>query len=157
MSDSEPVEPWSAETLRDMINRYPPYVGAEIRVTHVADDASELRVEMPLTERNVNVVGSHFGGSLYAMVDPHLMLLLKRRLGPEYVVWDRAAHIEFLRPARSTVYATVRVTDVELDAIRSATAAGEKHFPEWQLEIRDSQGNVVAKVRKTLYVRGSPA
>lgn len=155
MSDGRLVEPWSAETLREMINSYPPYVGAEIEVTYVADDASEIRVEMPLTERNANVVGTHFGGSLYAMVDPHLMLLLKRRLGPEYVVWDRSACIEFVQPARGTVHATIRLTDAEIDAIRSATAAGEKHHPQWRLEVRDVEGEVVATVLKTLYVRRS--
>lgn len=151
--DYEPIESWDAETFRETINRYPPYVGAGIRVTCVAEDASEIRVEMPLTERNVNVVGTHFGGSLYAMVDPHLMLLLKRRLGSEYVVWDRSACIDFLRPARSTVHATIRVTDGELDAIRSATATGEKDLPQWQLEIRDEENEIVATVLKTLYVR----
>lgn len=96
-----------------------------------------------------------FGGSLYAMVDPHLMLLLMHRLGPEYVVWDQSAHIEFVRPARGTVRATVRVTDAEVEAIRAATAAGEKHLPQWQLAILDGGGEVVATVRKTLYVRRS--
>ena len=110
MSDDMPSETWSAEALRERINRYPPYVGAGIEVTSFAADASEIRVQMSLTERNVNLVGTHFGGSLYAMVDPHLMILLKLRLGPEYVVWDQAATIEFLRPGRGTVSATFIVT-----------------------------------------------
>lgn len=149
------IDSWSADALREKINSYPPYVGAGIEVTHVAEDASEIRVEMPLTERNVNVVGSHFGGSLYAMVDPHLMLLLRHWLGSEYIVWDKAAHIEFVRPARGTVRATVRVTDAEVEAIREATAAGEKHLPQWQLEVENAEGEIVATVLKTLYVRRS--
>lgn len=143
---------WNRE-LQDRINSYPPYVGAGIEVTHVADDASEIRVRMPLEEDNANLVGTHFGGSLYAMVDPHLMILLKARLGQDYVVWDRAASIEFLRPGRSTVSATIRVTDSEVDAIREATGGGDKHLPEWTLEVRDEAGELVASVRKTLYVR----
>ena len=153
--DEQTLESWSADALREKINSYPPYVGAGIEVTHVAEDASEIRVEMPLTERNVNVVGSHFGGSLYAMVDPHLMLLLRHRLGPEYIVWDKAAHIEFVRPARGTVHAAVRVTDAEVEAIRAATTAGEKHLPQWQLEVENAEGEIVATVLKTLYVRRS--
>ncbi len=153
MSEQIPFESWTAETLRERINSYPPYAGAQIRVTSVADDASEIHVEMPLNERNVNLVGTHFGGSLYAMVDPHLMILLTLRLGPEYVVWDQSAVIEFLRPGRGTVHATIRVTESEIEAIRSATADGGKHLPEWRLEIQDEQGDVVATVLKTLYVR----
>jgi acyl-coenzyme A thioesterase PaaI-like protein len=143
----------SDEALRERLNAYPPYAGAGIVVTHVAADGSEIRVRMPLTERNRNLVGTHFGGSLYAMVDPHLMILLMRRLGPGYVVWDRSAAIDFRRPGRGTVHATIRVTDGEVDAIVAATANGDKHLPEWTLEIVDDDGGLVATVHKTLYVR----
>lgn len=148
---------WDEASLRDRINTYPPYVGAGIEVTYVAPDASELRVEMPLTATNENVVGTHFGGSLYAMVDPHLMLLLQVRLGPGYVVWDKAAEIDFVRPGRGTVASTIRVSDDDVRSIREATANGEKHFPEWTLDVLDEEGEVVTRVRKVLYVRKAPA
>ena len=144
---------WNPETLRTRLHAYPPYAGAGIVVTHIAQDASEIRVEMPLTDRNVNLVGTHFGGSLYSMVDPHLMILLIRRLGPDYVVWDKEAHIDFRKPGLGTMYATIRITDEELEAIRSATAKGDKHLPRWRLTILDEQDEVVATVLKTLYVR----
>jgi acyl-coenzyme A thioesterase PaaI-like protein len=143
----------SDEALRERLNAYPPYAGAGIVVTHVAVDGSEIRVRMPLTERNRNLVGTHFGGSLYAMVDPHLMILLMRRLGPGYVVWDKSAVIDFRRPGRGTVHATIRVTDTQVDAIVAATANGDRHLPEWTLEILDDDGALVATVHKTLYVR----
>lgn len=146
-------EMWDAGALRERINAYPPYVGARIEVTYVAADASEIRVEMPLVAENENLVGTHFGGSLYAMVDPHLMILLTRRLGADYVVWDQSATIDFLKPGRGTVRATVRVTDAEVAAIRDATSEGEKHLPSWTLEVVDEEGDVVARVSKTLYVR----
>lgn len=142
-----------AGELRRRLNAYGPYVGAAIEVTHLAEDASEVQVRMRLVESNTNFVGTHFGGSLYAMVDPHLMLLLIHRLGPDYIVWDRAARIEFLRPGRGTVSATVRVTEAEVEAIREATARGDKHHPEWTLEVLNEDGEVVASVHKTLYVR----
>ena len=144
---------WNPEALRARLNAYPPYAGAGVLITHIAEDASEIRVEMPLTERNLNLVGSHFGGSLYAMVDPHLMILLIQRLGPDYVVWDREANIEFRRPGRGTVHATVRVTDEEIEAIRAATANGDRLLPQWTLEVLDEEDEVVATVLKTLYVR----
>ena len=144
---------WNPEALRGHLNAYPPYAGAGILITHIAEDASEIRVEMPLTDRNVNLVGTHFGGSLYAMVDPHLMILLIQRLGPDYVVWDKEANIDFRKPGIGTVHATVRVTDEEVAAIRAATANGDKHLPQWTLEVLDEEDEVVATVLKTLYVR----
>ena len=102
---------------------------------------------------NVNLVGTHFGGSLYSMVDPHLMILLSQRLGPDYVVWDKEANIDFRKPGRGTVHATIRITDEEVEAIRSATANGDKHLPQWTLAILNERDEVVATVLKTLYVR----
>lgn len=144
---------WDPEALLRRVNRYAPYAGAGIELTHVAPDASEIRVRMPLTERNTNLVGTHFGGSLYSMVDPHLMILLMQRLGPEYVVWDKSASIDFRKPGLGTVESTVRITEPEVSAIREATRAGAPHLPEWVIEITDEAGDVVASVTKTLYVR----
>ena len=144
---------WTPEVLLARFNAYPPFEGAGARITYIAEDASEIRVEMPLTDRNKNLVGTHFGGSLYSMVDPHLMILLVRRLGPDYVVWDKEATIDFKKPGTSTVRAGIRITDQELESIRQAAAGGEKHLPEWTLEILDEDDELVATVHKTLYVR----
>lgn len=144
---------WNPDALRTLLSAYAPYAGAGIVVTHIAEDASEIRVEMELTSRNTNLVGTHFGGSLYSMVDPQLMILLAHRLGPDYVVWDKEAHIDFRRPGLGTMYACIRITDDEVEAIRSATAGGDKHLPQWTLEILDEREEVVATVLKTLYVR----
>jgi len=143
---------WNPEALRALLHAYPPYAGAGVLVTHIAEDASEVRVEMPLTDSNVNLVGTHFGGSLYSMVDPHLMLLLVQRLGPDYLVWDKEANINFRKPGVDTVHATIRITDEEVEAIRSATANGDKHLPQWTLAVLDEQDEVIATVLKTLYV-----
>lgn len=150
-------EVWNPEALRARMHGYAPYSGAGVRITHIAEDASEIRVEMPLTDTNVNLVGTHFGGSLYSMVDPHLMILLIERLGPEYVVWDKEATIDFVKPGLGTVHASIRITDDEVAAIRSATDAGAKHLPQWTLNIVDGGGEVVATVLKTLYVRRKAA
>lgn len=147
---------WNPEELLARIDAYAPYVGAGIKVVHVADDASEVRVEMRLTEQNANLVGTHFGGSLYAMVDPHLMILLMARLGPEYVVWDQSATIDFVRPGTGTVRATVRITAAEVEAIRECTADGKRHHPSWTIDVLDESDALVARVEKTLYVRRRP-
>ena len=80
--------------LKLVLNIYPPYLGAGIRVEYISEDWKELRVSMRLRWYNRNAVGTHFGGSLYAMIDPHLMLLLMRLLGKDYLVWDKMASIE---------------------------------------------------------------
>lgn len=135
------------------INWWPPFLAMGIRVTRMADDLRAIDVEMRLLRRNTNYVGVHFGGSLYAMADPFFMLMLMHNLGPEYVVWDKAATIRFRRPGKGTVRAQFRLTAAELDDIQSKLATQEKYEPVFTAEIKDAEGNVVAEVEKLLYVR----
>src|SRR5271155_5915288 len=90
---------------RRLMNLVPAYFGTGGRLTYIADDWREVRVEIPLTVRTRNYVGTIFGGSMYGAVDPIYMLMLIRRLGPDYLVWDKAATIEFKKPGRETLHA----------------------------------------------------
>ncbi|NLN57389.1 MAG: DUF4442 domain-containing protein, partial [Gammaproteobacteria bacterium] len=92
------------------LNRYAPYRGAGIEIDQIDLAEYHVRVKMPLTRKNQNIVGVHFGGSLYSMVDPFYMLILMHHLGSKYIVWDKAASIQFLAPGRSTVYADIRLS-----------------------------------------------
>ncbi|MCH8498955.1 MAG: DUF4442 domain-containing protein [Marinobacter sp.] len=146
----------SAKSMQRVMSTFAPYLGAGIRVRHIADDYSTATVEMTQRWYNTNYVGTHFGGSLYSMVDPMYMLLLMRRLGNDYVVWDKAASIDFVRPGRGTVTAHFELTDARLAEIRDATANGDKVLPEWSVDILDETGERVARVHKVLYVRRKP-
>ncbi|MDX1559103.1 MAG: DUF4442 domain-containing protein [Marinobacter sp.] len=143
----------SAGAMRRFLSTFAPYLGAGIRVTHIAADFSSARVEMGQHWYNTNYVGTHFGGSLYSMVDPMYMLLLMRRLGNDYIVWDKSASIDFIRPGKGKVMARFELTDERVEEIRSATQGGDKVLPEWDVEIVDESGELVARVHKVLYVR----
>lgn len=144
---------WTPWRMKFLLNVYPPYLGAGVRVHHVDPRWRELRVSMKLRWYNRNAVGTQFGGSLYSMVDPHLMLLLMQVLGDDYVVWDKSATIDFVRPGRGTVHATLGLKDEVVEEIRSATAGGRPHEPEFLVYIKNDADELVARVKKTLYVR----
>lgn len=145
-----------ARLLRWLMNFYPPYLGASIRVRHISDDFRQAQVRMGLRWYNRNYVGTQFGGSLYSMTDPFFMLMLLQNLGDDYVVWDKAANIEFVSPGKGRVYADFTITEQLLDEIRQHTAGGDKYLPRLHVEVRDEQGTLVARVQKTLYVRLKP-
>jgi hypothetical protein len=142
--------------LRRGLNLWPPFLAAGIRVRHLSEDYRSAEVEMPLRWYNRNYVRTHFGGSLYAMTDPFYMLMLMHCLGPEYHVWDRAASIEYLAPAKGTVTARFALDDTRLDDIRRLTAGGEKYLPEFIIDVTDRSGAVVARVKRSVYVRLKP-
>jgi len=124
-----------------------------IHIMHIANDWTKIRMRMKLSFYNKNYVGSHFGGALFAMTDPFYMLMLLNLLGRDYVVWDKAAKIDFVSPGRTTVTADFHVTDAMLVEIKANTANGEKYEPTCRIDVLDTAGKVVARIDKTLYIR----
>lgn len=147
------MKPMSPKLALKVINFYPPFVGAGIRVKSVSDDIRTVTVQMRLTLLNRNAVGTHFGGSLYAMCDPFYMFILMQGLGREYIVWDKAACIDFLKPGRSKVTATFHVPEEEINRVRRLAEEGNKVEPEYETYVVGEDGEKVAHVRKKLYVR----
>lgn len=146
-------ESFASRVLRWKFNLFPAYRGSGARVTYIADDFRELRVKIPLSLRTRNYVGTIFGGSMYAAVDPMYMIMLIQLLGREYVVWDKAATIRFRRPGRSTLFATFTLGDPELDAIRAATASGDPIDRTYNVDLVDADGLVHASVEKVIYIK----
>lgn len=133
-------------------NLFPAYRGTGGRVAYIAADWKEMRVRLPLSWRTRNYVGTIFGGSLYGAVDPMYVIMLIQLLGPDYVVWDRAASIRFRRPGRATLHARFVLDDAELDAIRAAVAAKGRVDRTYAVELVDGEGVVHAAVEKVVYV-----
>lgn len=146
-----------ASHLRLGLNLWPPFLFSGIRVTAISDDYRHAHVELRMRPWNRNYVGTHFGGSLFAMTDPFWMLLTMNVLGSQYWVWDKAAQIEFVKPGRGTVHADFRLDDFVLEQLRTATATGGKTLHWFDTPILDGEGDVVARLRKQLYVRRKPA
>jgi acyl-coenzyme A thioesterase PaaI-like protein len=137
---------------RRVLNLVPAYFGTGGRVTFIADDWREVRVEVPLSLRTRNYVGTIFGGSMYGAIDPIYMLMLIQNLGPGYDVWDKSATIRFKRPGRTTLHARFLLTSEELRTIEAALATERSIDRVYQLELTDSRGVVHALVEKTLYI-----
>lgn len=139
--------------LQRFVRFYPPFLGAGVRVRHISEDLRTIEVHMPLRFWNKNYVGTHFGGSLYAMCDPFFMLILINHLGPDYIVWDKAATIRFKRPGKGLVKAIFDIPRERIEEIRAQADAQGKIEPQFQTVVTDTEGNVVAEVDKLLYVR----
>ena len=140
-----------------LVSLYPPYLAAGIRVHHPKDDPHRIVVRMGLHFWNKNLFGTQFGGSLYSMCDPHFVFIVMKNLGPGYVVWDKAAQIEFLKPGRGRVTATFHVPKEQIEEIRAAADRGEKVEPVLTAEIVGDDGEAVARVTKRLWVKKKEA
>lgn len=134
-------------------NLTPMYRRSTARITFVSKDLMEFRIRLPLSWKNRNYVGSIFGGSMFASVDPIPMVQLINLLDSNYVVWDKSAEILFKRPARETLYAVFKYSSEELDAIKAQIfEKKEMEFIKTTL-LTNKEGNVTfCEVHKRIYV-----
>jgi hypothetical protein len=145
-----------ANTFRRLLNLWPPFLFNSIRLQTLSADWAEATVVLRLRPWNRNYVRTQFGGNLFAMTDPFWMLLAMHRLGDNYYVWDKAAAIDFVAPGRDDVHAHFHLTDAVVDELRAAAANGDKVLRWFETEVTTASGEVVARVRKQLYVRLKP-
>ena len=139
--------------MRRLFNLWPPFRGMGIRVRELSPDFTHAVVELRMKLLNRNYVGTHFGGSLFAMADPWFMILMMKRLGEDYVVWDKSGSVRFIKPARGTVTARFEMPEDRVAEAREFTSGGKKYEPVFKAAIVDEQGVTVAEVEKTLHIR----
>jgi hypothetical protein len=139
--------------MRILMNLWPPFLGAGIRVRRLTPDWTEIDVEMKLRWWNRNYVGTHYGGSLYSMADPFFMVMLIQNLGKDYIVWDKSASIRFKKPGRGTVSASFRLAEEQVREIKQALSSEEKIERVFTVEVKDESGLVIAQVEKLLHIR----
>lgn len=139
--------------VRRSMNLWPPFACSGIRITDLPADFMSVTVRLRLRWWNRNVAGVHFGGSLFAMTDPFWMMLLLRHLGREHIIWDRAAEVDFVKPGKGDVYAQFSIGEEDIVRLRDEAAGGAKVLEWFTVEVKDADGDVVARVRKQVYIR----
>ncbi|MFT6338629.1 MAG: hypothetical protein ACJATI_005406 [Halioglobus sp.] len=138
---------------KKLINLYPPFLGAGIRIKEYSKEGNSYLVEMKLRWYNRNAAGTHFGGSLYSMCDPFFVFAVYSYFGDEYIIWDKSASIEYVRPGIGTVRA---LFEIPLDTLQDMKVEvdldGRKTF-HFKAQILDAKNRVVSKVDKEIYVK----
>ena len=139
------------------INLYPPYLGMGIKVRSFSEDNTRFEVELRAKWYNRNLFGTHFGGCLYSMTDPFFVFIITMNLGKGYIVWDKSAAIDFLKPAKGTILGVFEIGKARLDEIRTEVDALGKNTYHFEADLTDEKGLVVARVKKEVYVRAKGA
>ncbi len=135
----------------------PPYAGTGASIDYIAPDFHEVRIRLPLSWRTRNLVGTTFGGSMYAAVDPIYMTMLIKILGPRYIIWDKAACIRFKRPGKETLFARFVIEPAEVEAIKDELNRVQSLDRVYTVDLVDQMGTVHASVEKTIYIRSKDA
>lgn len=141
-----------SEFIRFGLNLWPCLRRTGGRVIYLAEDFTRLTVRLSLNWKTRNVVGTIFGGSMYASTDPYFMLMLIKILGDDYVVWDKGCTIRFKRPAKETIIADFFITPEMLHNVRSQLAINNEFDFTWTIQYKDKFDVVYAEFDKVIYV-----
>jgi acyl-coenzyme A thioesterase PaaI-like protein len=146
------------ESIRTKLMRllfyiHPAYHGTGGRVKYIATDWSEVKLVIPLNWRTRNYVGTIFGGSMYGAIDPMFMIMLIQRLGQDFVVWDKAATIQFKRPGKSKLFAHFLIPDEEVSYIHEELKNNRSVDRVYSVDLKDAEDNICANIQKTIYIR----
>ncbi|MEM6397460.1 MAG: DUF4442 domain-containing protein [Bacteroidota bacterium] len=134
-------------------NWSPMYRRTTARLQEVSKDLMYIRTRLPLSYKNSNYVGTIFGGSMFAAVDPFPMTQLINLIGKDYVVWDKSAEINFKRPADVDLYAEFTYTQEELEDIVQRVAKEQEIEIVKETLLKDKSGETVyCQVLKTIYI-----
>ena len=130
-----------------------PNLCSGIRVRSFSTDWTVAVVELHVNLLTRNYVKTAFGGSMSAMTDPYFFMLVMHQLGRDYVVWDTRGEIEFVKPGRGVLTARFEVPRERVEEIRRRAVGGAKVLEWFDAVITDRSGDVVARVRREVYIR----
>jgi acyl-coenzyme A thioesterase PaaI-like protein len=153
MNPSKMFRNMSAKKFRRAMFLFPPIRKTGVKVDRISDDFREWDLRLPLSIKTRNYVGTHFGGTLYSAADPHFMLAWMHILGPDYIIWDKAAAIRFKRPGRTTLHGEVRINESDVEYVRRRCEEEDKFDLAFTFKWKDDEGVVVAELEKMLHFR----
>lgn len=136
-----------------IMNFWPPFLGSGISFKVAQEDPMVFEVTLKMRWYNRNYVGVQYGGSLYSMGDPWFMLILMDALGKDFLVWDKAATVRFLRPGKTSVHARFEISKAQIEEIRRDTLECGKCEPVFTVSLLDTHGQEIAQIDKVLWVK----
>lgn len=143
----------SVARVLPFMGMWPPFLLSGISIKDHDLDNGLIVSQLKTHWWNCNYFGTHFGGSLQAMCDPFYVIILFHHLGDGYYLWDKETTIQFVKATREPVTATFKIPLADLADIKAKAETGVKVEPVYSTEILCPEGNVVARVRKKLYIK----
>jgi hypothetical protein len=140
----------SETALKWAMRFYPPFL---LQFT-TGFRGAEVKIKKSLFNLNYNK--SIFGGTIFSATDPFHIICLHQILtekGYKLKLWSRKATIDYVKPATSSLYFKIAITeDVIVEALQSLDNEGKfiKTFP---VKITNKEGMLIAIVHNEVYIK----
>lgn len=137
------------EQLREMAAKGIPFVantGIEVEVL----EKGYTKMRLPYTP-NKNHVGTMYAGALFTLAElPGGAIFMTSFDISRFYPIVKEMNIRFRRPATGDVWVEVRVSDEMVQRVQAEADAAGKADYEWECELKDANGTVVA-ISKNVY------
>lgn len=133
-------------------NISPLYIRTTGKVKYVSEDVYKIVIEIPLTYKNRNYSGTMFGGSIFSSTDPIYMLQLIHILGKKYIVWDKSAYIDYIKPINDKAVAVFEFEKDEIEKIKELIIIDKEITIKKNLNITNTKGQIFCYLEKKIYV-----
>ena len=138
-----------------MFNFFPAYRRGGGKIIFISSDMKQVKIKIHLNWKTRNIVGTLYGGSMFSAVDPIYMVMFMKLLGKEYIVWDKSASIQFIRPVKKDIYAEFNISEKEIIDIKNELSSQKNLNKIFQVILKGKNGKEYARVKKELYFRKS--
>lgn len=145
-------ESFTTKKYRWLMNWYPMFFGTGGKILFWSSDNTELHIRLKRNLWTYNLVGTIFGGSMFAAADPFYMVLLHNILGEKFVVWDKKASIRFRKPGKTTLYCIFKFTPLIIEQIKTDVAKNGSTEISLPLQWLDKDGTVYAEIERLIYI-----
>ncbi|MGA0808332.1 MAG: DUF4442 domain-containing protein [Burkholderiaceae bacterium] len=143
---------WRARLLHWGFNVFPAFRGTGGRLISVSPDFLTITARLRYNWRTKNIMGSVYGGSLFAVTDGPHPIMLMAALGPESVVLDKAASIRYRKPAYEDLTVQFHFSPEEILEIEHRLQRENELEYQVSMDLTGMDGSVFATVDRTLYV-----
>lgn len=148
------LEKWKLFRFNRMIRKnWPVYHRLGPIFEFVSENFLKLKVRFPFNHKTKGYNGLHFGGAIYAFVDPLYVYSISENLGSEYLVLDTKAEIDFLKASNQDLIVETEVSYEDIKSIREECRIKKKTTRIYFLEVLDPSGQKIAIIKKTIYIR----
>ena len=103
--------------IKTILNLFPPLLFNRIILKEISDDFMEMKVVIKKAIFNINFHKTIFGGSIFSACDPYFPTMyyhIFANKGRKLIIWLKAAEIQYLKPADSTLRLHFKITKKDI-------------------------------------------
>lgn len=146
----------SERGLKWLMCFYPPMFFQRIWVERVHPGFRGIDVKINRSLFTSNLGNSIFGGTIFSATDPFYALLfgqIMQRKGFKITVWLKSAQIQYIKPWRTDLFYTIRITDAMIADAEEALRNDGKFAKPYPIEIFNTHGELCATALNEVYIR----